>query len=99
MNMKWMELPLILLVLLGFPLSQWDQAIDYDWLACENSITTKLEGTDLFTDESLCLETDREFPFLSKSRLPFQFKNPLSALTLYFRGSSPFWRPPPPLEP
>jgi len=39
--MKWIQFLLILFLLPGLPLFQIDQAIDIEWLVCENSLVIK----------------------------------------------------------
>lgn len=98
-TMKWIQYLFILFLLLGFPLFQMDQVIDTDWLVCENSIVIKSEYNDSSIDKNFCCDSKKVmFSFFKKIRLPFQLKNPLSALFSYFHGTSPFWRPPPGLQ-
>jgi hypothetical protein len=93
--MKWIQLPLILFLLPALPLFQVDQAVDIEWLVCENSLITKPEMNAPSIDQNLCLDSEFPSSFFNQVKSFFQLKNPLSALTSYFQGSSPFWRPPP----
>jgi hypothetical protein len=72
-----------------------DQALDIDWLVCEDTLITKFKVNQPAVD--LKLWFDFKFPssFFNQVKFPFQFKNPLSILLSYFQGPSPFWRPPP----
>ena len=93
--MKWIQFILILFLLLGFPLLQMDQAVDIDWVVCENSLVTKLEMNHPSMDQNLCFDSKLPASSLNQVKIFFQLKNPLSVLLSYFQGTSPFWRPPP----
>ena len=93
--MKWFQFLLIFLLLIGFPLSQIDQAIDIDWLVCENSIITKLEINQPSIDQNLLFDLNSPSSFFNQVKSFFQLKNPSSILLSYFLETSPFWRPPP----
>jgi hypothetical protein len=92
--MKWFQFLLILFLLLGFPLFQMDQTSDIEWLVCENSLITKSEMNAPSMDQNVWFDT-KPPSSLNQVKSFFQLKNPLSALSSYFQGSSPFWRPPP----
>ena len=93
--MKWIQFLLILFLLPGFPLFQMDQAIDIDWLVCENSLITKSEMNDPSIDQNLWFDSKPHLHFFNQVKFLFQLKNPLSVLLSSFQGTSPFWRPPP----
>jgi len=93
--MKWIQIILTLFLLLSLPLFQMDQAVDIDWLVCENSLFIKLEINGSFFDPHLWIDSIPKVTFFNQVTSFFQLKNPLSALPSYFQGSSPFWRPPP----
>jgi len=93
--MRWIQFLLTLFLLLSLPLSQMDQAIDINWLVCENSLIIKSEMNDPSIDQNLWSDSKPPSSFLNQVKSFFQLKNPLSALPSYFQGTSPFWRPPP----
>jgi hypothetical protein len=97
--MKGIQFLLILFLLPGLPLFQIDQAIDIDWLVCENSLITKSEMKDPCIDQNLCFELEPPSSFFNQVKFSFQPKNPLSVLLSYLQGTSPFWRPPPIFHP
>jgi len=95
MLMKWIKIPLLLIVLLGFPLFQLDQAFDGDWLVWEDPLVLKsghniLAPTCIWGDPVKTVSA-----FASPMRLISQLRNPLSVLHDSFRRTSPFWKPPP----
>jgi len=93
--MKWIQFLLILFLLPGLPLFQMDQAVDIDWVVCENSLVTKLEMNHPSMDQNLCFDSKPPASSLNQVKIFFQLKNPLSVLLSYFQGTSLFWRPPP----
>jgi hypothetical protein len=93
--MKWIQFLLILFLLPGLPLFQMDQAIDTEWLVCENSFITKSGVDDPSFDQNLWFDSKPSSSFFNQVKSFFQLKNPLSVLPSYFQGTSPFWRPPP----
>jgi len=93
--MKGIQFLLILFLLPGIPLFQIDQAIDIEWLVCENSLLIKTEINNTYIDQNLWVGSKPASSFLSQIKFFFQLKNPLSVLLSYFQGTSPFWRPPP----
>ncbi len=93
--MKWIQFLLILFLLPGLPLFQIDQAIDIEWLVCENSPVIKSEMNDLSIDQNLWFDLKPSSYFFNQVKFLFQLKNSLSVLLSYFQGTSPFWRPPP----
>ena len=93
--MKWIQFLLTLFLLPSLPLFQVDQAVDIEWLVCENSFITKSGVDDPSFDQNLWFDAKPPSSFLNQVKSFFQLKNPLSALPSYFQGSSPFWRPPP----
>jgi hypothetical protein len=93
--MKWIPSILILLLLPGLPLFQMDQAIDIDWLICENSLIAKSEINNPFIDQKLRLDIKPPSSLFNQVNFFFQLKIPLSILLSYFQGTSPCWRPPP----
>jgi hypothetical protein len=93
--MKWIQFLLILFLLPGLPLFQMDQAVDIEWLVCESSLITKSEMNDPSIDQNLWFDLKPSSYFFNQVKSFFQLKNPLSALIYYFKGFSPFWRPPP----
>jgi hypothetical protein len=97
--MREIQFLLILFLLLGLPLFQIDQAIDIDWVVCEDSIVIKTEWSDTCEKEfrftSFWFDLRPLSPFYNPLKSFFQLKNPLSILLSYFKGISPFWRPPP----
>ena len=97
--MKWIQFLLILFLLPGLPLFQIDQAIDIEWLVCENSPVIKSEMNDLSIDQNLWFDLKPSSYFFNQAKFFFQLKNPLSVLLSYLQGTSPFWRPPPVLRP
>ena len=97
--MRWIQSLLILFLLPGLPLFQMDQAIDIDWLVCENSLIIKSEMNGPFINHDLCFNSKPLTSFLNQVKIHFQLKNPLSILLSYFHGTSPFWRPPPRFHP
>jgi len=76
-----------------------DQAVDIEWLVCENSFITKLEGNDPSFDQNLWFDSKPSISFLKQVKIFFQLKNTSSVLLSYFQGTSPFWRPPPIFHP
>jgi len=97
--MKWIQSLLILFLLPGLPLFQMDQAVDIEWLVCEDSLITKSKINDPSMDQNLCFDSKLLSSFLNQVKNFFQLKNPLSVLLSYFQGTSPFWRPPPSFHP
>jgi hypothetical protein len=93
--MKGIQFLLILFLLPGLPLFQIDQAVDIEWLVCENSLVIKSEMNGPSIDQNLCFNSKPPSSFLNQVKIFFQSKNPLSVLLSYFQGTSPFWRPPP----
>ena len=97
--MKWIQSLLIPFLLLSFPLSQMDYAIDIDWLICENSLITNSEINNPFIDQNLWLDIKPPSSLFNQVKFFFQLKNPLSVLLSHFQGTSPFWRAPPVFHP
>ena len=97
--MKWFQFPVILLLLLGFPLFQYLQFFDSNWLVCGNPVVIKSEYSDPFEEEfkfmSGGIDSKPLSPFYDQVKFFLQLKNPLSILFSFFQGTSPFWRPPP----
>ncbi|OGP88623.1 MAG: hypothetical protein A2157_04670 [Deltaproteobacteria bacterium RBG_16_47_11] len=93
--MKWIQFPLILFLLIGFPLFQCDQTIALEWLICDNSLDIKSDNNSPL-DEPLGPHSKKVVPtFFVPIQFIAQLKNPLSVLHGFFQGTSPFWRPPP----
>jgi hypothetical protein len=97
--MKGIQFLLILFLLPGLPLFQIDQAVDIEWLVCENSLVIKSEMNDPNVDHNLWFDSKPSSSFLNQVKIFFQLKNPLSVLLSYFQGTSPFSRPPPRFHP
>jgi hypothetical protein len=97
--MKGLQSLLILFLLPGLPLFQMDQAVDIEWLVCENSIITKSEMDHPNIDHNLWFDLRSPTSIFTQVKFFFQSKNPLSILLSYFQGTSPFWRPPPIFHP
>ena len=97
--MKWIQFLVILFLLPGLPLFQMDQAIDIEWLICENSLITISEINDPSIDQNLQFDLKPPSSFFNQVKIFFQLKNPLSVLLSYFQGTSPFCRPPPRFHP
>jgi hypothetical protein len=97
--MKWIQFLVILFLLPGLPLFQMDQAIDIEWLICENSLITISEINDPSIDQNLQFNLKPPSSFFNQVKIFFQLKNPLSVLLSYFQGTSPFCRPPPVIHP
>jgi len=97
--MKWIQFLVIIFWLPGLPLFQMDQAIDTNWLICDNSLVIKLEYSDIYTEKCFWFDSISIFSLFNQMRFTFQVKNPLSLLFSYLRGTSPFWRPPPSFHP
>jgi len=97
--MKWIQFVLILFLLPGLPLFQVDQAVDINWLVCENFPTTKSEMNDPSIERNLWMDLKPPSYFFNQVKFFFQLKNPSSFLLSYFQGTSPFWRPPPVIHP
>ena len=97
--MKWIQFLLILFLLPGLPLFQMDQAVDIEWLVCENSLIIKSEMNGPSTDQNLWFDLKPPTSIFNQVKIFFQLKNPLSVLLSYFQGTSPFWRPPPRFHP
>jgi hypothetical protein len=99
MKMKRLQFLFIPFLLLSLPLFQMDQAIDIDWLVCENSLVIKSEWSDPcgkeFKITSLGFDLKPLSSFFNQGNFFLQLKNPLSILLSYFLETSPFWRPPP----
>jgi hypothetical protein len=93
--MKCVQFLLILFLLLGIPLFQVGQAVDIDWIVCENTLVTKSEMSDPSIDQNFWLDLKPLSYFFNEVKFFFQLKNPLSVLLFYLQGTSPFWRPPP----
>jgi hypothetical protein len=96
--MKGIQFLLILFLLPGLPLFQIDQAMDIEWLVCENSLVIKSEINGPVIDHHLSFNSKPPISFFNQVKIFFQLKNPLSVLLSYFQGTSPFWRPPPGFE-
>jgi len=75
-----------------------DQAVDIEWLVCENSLVIKSEMNGPSIDHHLSFNSKPPSSFFNQVKTFFQLKNPLSVLLSYFQGTSPFWRPPPGFE-
>ena len=97
--MKGIQFLLVLFLLPNIPLFQIDQAVDIEWLVCENSIVAKSEMNDPNIDHNLWFDLKPSFSFLNQVKIFLQVKNPLSVLLSYFQGTPPFWRPPPRFHP
>jgi len=100
--MKWIQFLTILFILFllpSVPLFQMDQAIDINWLICENSIVTKSEMNDPCIDQNLWFDLKPSSYFFNRVIFFFQLKNPLSVLISFFQGASSFCRPPPNFHP
>jgi hypothetical protein len=95
--MKGIQFVIILFLLPVLPLFQMDQAVDIDWLVCENSLITKSEIDDPSVDQNYWFDLTPPSSFFNQVKFSFQRKHPLSVLLFYFQGTSPFWRPPPAL--
>src|SRR4030042_4917653 len=97
--MKWIPSILILLLLLGLPLFQIDQAIGINCLVCENSLVIKSEWSNPcereFKFTNLWLDIKPPSSLFNQVNFFFQLKNTLSVLLSHFQGTSPFCRPPP----
>jgi hypothetical protein len=97
--MKGIQFLLILFLLPGLPLFQIDQAVDIEWLVCENSLVIKSEMNDPNIDHNLWFDLRPPTSIFNQVKFLFQSKNPLSVLLSYFQGTSPFCRPPPSFHP
>jgi hypothetical protein len=95
--MKWIQFLLVLFLSPNLPLFQMDQAIDIDWLICENSFVVRSEMNDPSIDQNLWFDLKPPSYFLDQVKFFFQLKSPLSIWLSHFQGTSPFWRPPPAL--
>jgi hypothetical protein len=96
--MKGIQFLLILFLLPGLPLFQIDQAIDIEWLVCENSLVIKSEINGPFIDHHLSFNSKPSSYFFNQVKFLFQLKNSLSVLLSFFQGILPFQRPPPGFE-
>jgi len=93
---KCIQFLFVLFLILGFPLLQYDQVIDFPWLVSENSLVAKSEYGYLPASKSLWFDSEPIPPAFSQTRFILQLlKNPFSVLYSSFEGVSPFWRPPP----
>jgi len=97
--MKGIQFLLTLLLVPGLPLFQIDQAVDIEWLVCENCLLIKSEMNGPFINHDLCFNLKPSTSLFNQVKNFFQLKNPLSVLLSYFQGTSPFWRPPPVFHP
>jgi hypothetical protein len=93
--MNWIRFLLLLFLFLGFHLFQMDQAIDIDWLVCEDSLITKFKVDQPSIDLNLWFDSIPGSSSFKQSEASFQLRNPLSFLLPYFQGASPFLRSPP----
>ncbi len=93
--MRGVEFLLILFLLPGLPLFQIDQAVDIEWLVCENSLVIKSEMSDPDINQDLWFALKPPSSFFNQVKYFFHLNNSLSILVSYFEGTSPFWRPPP----
>ncbi len=93
--MRGVQFLLILFLLPGLPLFQIDQAVDIEWLVCENSLVIKSEMNGPFINHDLCFNLKPSASLFNQVKNFFQLKNPLSVLFSYFQGTSSFCRPPP----
>jgi len=93
--MKLVQFLLTLFLLPGLPLFQIDQAVDIEWLVCENSLVIKSEMNGPSVDQNVCSNPKPPSAFLDQLKPLFQVKNPSSILLSYFQGDSRFSRPPP----
>jgi len=97
--MRWIQSLLVLFLLPGLPLFQMDQAIDIEWLICENSSITKSEINGPFVDQSLCFGSKPELPLFDQIRFNFQSGDFFSGMFIFFKGTSNFNRSPPRFHP
>jgi len=93
--MKCIQFLLILFLLPGVPLFQVGQAVDIDWLVCENTFVTKSEMNDPSIDQVFGLDLRPLSYFVNQVHFFFKLKTPSFVLLSYLQGTSPFWRPPP----
>ena len=93
--MKWTQLLLIIVLLLGFPLLQTDQVIGIEWLVCERSLAIKSEQGSPCTIKSLWRGFESISSLFNRISRVFQLKNPLYVLFSSFQRTTLFQRPPP----
>ncbi len=93
--MKLVQFLLVLFLLPGFPLFQIDQAIDIEWLVCENSLVIKSETNGPSVDQNVCFNPKPPSAFPNQLKAFFQTEDSLSVLLSYFQAASLFSRPPP----
>ena len=93
--MKCIQFLLILFLLPGIPLFQVGQAVDIDWLVCENALVTISEMNDPSIDQNFWFDLKPLSHFLNQANFFIKLKTPSFVLLSYLQGTSPFWRPPP----
>jgi hypothetical protein len=93
--MRGVQFLLILFLLPGLPLFQIDQAVDIEWLVCENSLIIKSETNGPSIDQNLWFDLKPPTSIFNQFKFFFQLKNSLSILLSYLQGPSLFYRPPP----
>jgi hypothetical protein len=93
--MKWIQFLLIIFLLLGFPLFQGDQLIDINWVICDNTLVIKSESKEPRIEKIFWPQTKPKVSFFNQRGFIYQLKNSISFLISSFKGTSPFWRPPP----
>ena len=65
--MKGIQFLLILFLLPGLPLFQIDQAVDIEWLVCENSLVIKSEMNDPNIDQNYMVRFKTSIFFFQSS--------------------------------
>jgi len=100
--MKWFQSPPTLFLFLFFALFESGQFFDSNSFVFENFLVTQTEYGDPFEEElkgmSLWFESEPILPSSAQIRFNLQFENNSFLIFSFFRGTSPFWRPPPVLD-
>ena len=84
--MNWIQLSILFFLLVGFPLFQYDQTIDWTWLIRDNSLVIESDA-NLPLDEALGRDSKKTVPsFPAPIRFISQLKNSLLVLHGFFSG-------------
>ncbi len=92
--MKWIQFLLILFLLPGLPLFQMDQAVDIEWLVCENSLVIKSEINGPFIDHHLCFNSKPPSSFFNQVKISLPTEEPFICFTFLFSGDLSFLETP-----
>jgi len=101
--MKWFQFPVTLSLFLFLALFQAGQFFDSNSFVLANFLVTQSDYGDPSEEElkwmSLGFESEPMLPSSAQIKFNLQFENNSFLIFSFFRGASPFWRPPPRLDP